>query len=89
MSAEHVEPSEHHELRRRLALLTVPERIVLERLRAGPSARDLALADGVAETVVRDRIAAVRRKLGVGSTLSAMAVLVWVSQPIGDGELAG
>lgn len=64
---------ENDDLRRRLGTLSPRERDILARLSAGSSVKDVAAALGIAETTVRGHIKSLRRKLGAGSVLTAVA----------------
>lgn len=64
---------ENEELRARIRTLTPREQEILAWLSAGSSVKDIAAALGIAETTVRGHIKALRRKLGAGSALSAVA----------------
>jgi hypothetical protein len=69
-----LDPTLRRELTERLARLSEPERVVLERLSTGQVASQDAPAVVVAE---------IRRKLEVASTLSAVAVLARAGDPPG------
>lgn len=67
--------AEDDRLRTRLARLSPREREVLVLLSQGTQVADIVTALGVAETTVRSHIRSIRRKLGVGSQLAAVAVV--------------
>jgi DNA-binding CsgD family transcriptional regulator len=71
-------------LRERLARLSAREREVLELLAAGHRVSDIVSDLDVAESTARSHIKAIRRKLGVGSQLAAVAAL----HRLGDGPLS-
>lgn len=73
--------SEDEALRERLAHLSAREREVLELLAAGHRVSDIVHDLDVAESTARSHIKAIRRKLGVGSQLAAVAAL----HRLGDG----
>lgn len=77
--------AEDDALRDRLAHLSPREREVLELLAAGHRVCDIVDDLGVAETTARSHIKSIRRKLGVGSQVAAVAAL----HRMGGGSLGG
>lgn len=76
--------AEDDALRERMADLSPREREILELLAQGSRVGDIVADLGVAETTVRSHIRSIRRKLGVGSQLAAVAAV----HRLGDGVLA-
>ena len=75
--------AEDDALRERVADLSPREREILDLLSQGSRVGDIVADLGVAETTVRSHIRSIRRKLGVGSQLAAVAVV----HRLGEGVL--
>lgn len=75
--------AEDDALRARVSHLSPREREVLDLLASGHRVSDIVEDLGVAETTVRSHIKSIRRKLGVGSQLAAVAAL----HRLGEGAL--
>ena len=74
--------AEDDDLRSRLEHLSPREREVLDLLSRGRGVDRISVDLGVAETTVRSHIKAIRRKLGVGSQLAAVAAVHRLGEPV-------
>ena len=74
--------AEDDDLRFRLEHLSPREREVLDLLSRGRGVDRISVDLGVAETTVRSHIKAIRRKLGVGSQLAAVAAVHRLGDPV-------
>lgn len=64
-----------HELRARMRGLSERERAVIDLLANGSTVAEIGVGLSIAESTVRSHVKAVRRKLGVGSQLAAVAAV--------------